>query len=122
MTLTDLASFWGPIKIGFEKSVGLSPDALHIHAGVALLFLFAWVTRRSLHDWRPVLMVFLVELANEIIDMNQAAGSLENNWLASRHDLMNTMFLPTLLMLYYRFRRRRQRSAMIRRAAETPAE
>src|SRR3546814_18670501 len=64
MILSKLASVWGPLKTGFEKSVGLSADAIHVHVGVMLLFFFAWVTRRPLHDWRPWLMVFAVELAN----------------------------------------------------------
>src|SRR3546814_2321401 len=101
MILAKLASVWGPLKTGFEKSVGLSADAIHVHVGVMLLFFFAWVTRRPLHDWRPWLMVFAVELANEIIDLNQEFGSIERNWNASRHDLINTMFIPTLLVLYY---------------------
>ncbi|MCF8709713.1 hypothetical protein [Rhizorhapis sp. SPR117] len=122
MILTKIADMWGPIKSGFEHSLGLSADAIHIHVGVALLLLFAWVTRRPLHDWRPWLMVFVVELANEIIDMNQKAGSIENNWIASRHDLLNTMFIPTLLVLYYHVGRLRQRTVMLRQAARTPAE
>lgn len=122
MVLTEVASIWGPIKIDFEKALGLSPDALHIHAGVLLLLIFVWAMRRPLHDWRPWLALFCVEFANEIIDMNQQAGSVESNWPASRHDLINTMVVPTLLLVYYRLRRRRQRSAMIRHAARVPAE
>lgn len=118
MTLTDLAAIWGPFKDGFEASMGLSPDAVHIHAGMALMLFFAWITRRPLHDWRPWLMVLGVELANEIIDLNQKAGSLESNWPASRHDIVNTMLLPTLLVLYYGLRQWRQ----VRQAREQPAE
>ncbi|MBK5264088.1 MAG: hypothetical protein JJE34_02460 [Alphaproteobacteria bacterium] len=122
MILTKIADVWGPIKTGFEDSLGLSADAIHIHVGVALLLFFAWVTRRPLHDWRPWLMVFVVELANEIIDMNQKAGSIENNWHASRHDLLNTMFIPTLLVLYYGFMRWQQHTATAAQAMEIPAE
>lgn len=122
MVLTEVASIWGPIKIDFEKALGLSPDALHIHAGVLLLLVFAWAMRRPLHDWRPWLALFFVEFANEIIDMNQQAGSVESNWPASRHDIINTMVVPTILLFYYRLRRRRQRLAMVRQAARVPAE
>lgn len=122
MVLTKVAAVWGPIKIDFEQALGLSPDALHIHAGVLLLLLFSWAMRRPLHDWRPWLALFLVECANEVIDMNQMAGSVESNWPASRHDIVNTMVIPTMLLLYYRLRRRRQRLAMIRHAARVPAE
>jgi hypothetical protein len=122
MILTAIADLWGPIKTGIEDSLGLSSDAMHIHVGVTLLLFFAWVTRRPLHDWRPWLMLLAVEAANEIIDMNQRAGSLERNWASSRHDLLNTMFLPTLLLLYYAWRRWRRRSGAIGAVAETPAE
>src|SRR3546814_12667931 len=101
MILAKLASVWGPLKTGFEKSVGLSADAIHVHVGVMLLFFFAWVTRRPLHDWRPWLMVFAVELANELIDLNQEFGSIERNWNASRHELLHTMFIPNLPVVYY---------------------
>lgn len=122
MTLTQVAAIWGPIKIDFEKTLGLSPDALHIHAGVLLLLLFSWAMRRSLADWRPWLALLSVEMLNEVIDLNQQAGSIESNWPASRHDLLNTMAVPTMLLLYYRLRRWRERTAMARRAARVPAE
>lgn len=122
MILTEIADIWGPLKTGVEKGLGLSSDAMHIHVGVALFFFLAWVMKRPLHDWRPWLMLLIVEFSNEIIDMNQRAGSLERNWIASRHDLVNTMFVPTLLVLYYGFRHWRQHSEFMHRAAETPAE
>src|SRR3546814_14340380 len=122
MILAKLASVWGPLKTGFEKSVGLSADAIHVHVGVMLLFFFAWVTRRPLHDWRPWLMVFAVELANEIIDLNQEFGSIERNWNASRHDLITTMFIPTLLVLYYGALRLRAQMAATKEEVRTPAE
>src|SRR3546814_2223282 len=87
-----------------------------------LLFFFAWVTRRPLHDWRPWLMVFAVELANEIIDLNQEFGSIERNWNASRHDLINTMFIPTPLVQYYGALRLRAQMAATKKAERTHAE
>ena len=111
MTLTELAMIWGPIKFDFEKAFGLSPDALHIHAGMLLLLLFALIMRRPLHDWRPWTALCFVELANEIVNLNQAGGSIEANFAASAHDLVNTMAIPTLLLIYYRWRRKRQRAS-----------
>src|SRR3546814_17340369 len=87
-----------------------------------LLFFCAWVTRRPLHDWRPWLMVFAVELANEIINLNQEFGSIERNWNASRHDLINTMFIPTLLVLYYGALRLRAPVAATKEAVRTLTE
>ena len=122
MILSEIATIWGPIKQAFEKSIHLSPDAVHIHVGVGLLFFFALIFRRPLHDWRPWMAVFLVEGINEIIDLNQKFGSTENNAVESLHDLVNTLFLPTLLVLYYRYRHRRELAAMERRAQQQPAE
>src|SRR3546814_5032740 len=99
MILAKLASVWGPLKTGFEKSVGLSADAIHVHVGVMLLFFFAWVARRPLHDWRPWLMVFAVELANEIIDLNQEFGSIERNWNARSEE--HTSALQSLMRISY---------------------
>ena len=122
MILTEVSEIWGPIKHAVEKSIHLSPDAVHIHVGVALLFFFAWATKRPLHDWRPWMMMFLLEGINEIVDLNQKYGSTENNVGESIHDIVNTLFLPTLLLLYYRFRHRRQQAEMERQALEQPAE
>src|SRR3546814_10345144 len=92
MILAKLASVWGPLKTGFEKSVGLSADAIHVHVGVMLLIFFAWVTRRPLHEWRSWLMVFAVELANEIIDLNQEFGSRSEEHTSELQSIMRIQY------------------------------
>jgi hypothetical protein len=99
LRLTRIAVLWGDWKQWVEAWLQLSPDALHIHAGIILWLLFALVTRRSLEHPLPWLLLLGVELANEAIDLNQPAGSIESNWPASRHDILNTMAMPTLLLL-----------------------
>lgn len=121
MILTQIAEGWGPFKRALETSLGISSDAMHVLVGMLLLLGFTWITRRPLHDWRPWLMVFSMELVNEFIDLHQRGGSFERNLTVSARDLVMTMFLPTLLLLYHRFRHWR-RPDVIGTPAETPAE
>ena len=95
---------WGEWKTAIEHFVGLSADALHVHVSILLYLLFALATRRRLYHWMPWVLVLLIECINEFIDLNQPAGSLESNWPASQHDILNTMFLPTVLLVMLRWR------------------
>jgi len=104
MTVTDIAIVWGGMKTAIEDYLDLSADALHVHVSILLLLFFALVTRRRLYHPLPYLLLFVVECMNEFIDMNQPVGSIESNWPASRHDIVNTMFLPTVLILVMRWR------------------
>ena len=104
--LKEIAIVWGGWKNAIEQFFGLSPDAMHVHVSVLLLLFFALITRRRLYHPLPWFMLLLVDCMNEIIDMNQPFGSVESNWPASRHDLLNTMFLPTVLIIVLRWRNR----------------
>lgn len=104
MTLADVATVWGGWKFAAEQFLGLTADALHVHVGVLLLLGYALATRRRLYHWLPWLLVVATELVNEVIDLNQPAGSVENNMPASVHDVLNTMFLPTVIVLLLRWR------------------
>lgn len=106
MTLAEIAITWGGWKTASEAFFGLSPDAMHVHVSILLLLGYALITRRRLYHPMPWLLVLLTELLNEFIDLNQPFGSVEANWPASRHDILNTMFLPTVLMLILRWRNR----------------
>ncbi len=104
--LEKIAIKWGGWKSAAEQFFGLSPDAMHVHVSILLLLFFALVTRRRLYNPLPWVLLLVVELTNEFIDMNQPWGSVESNWPASRHDILNTMFLPTVLILVLRWRNR----------------
>jgi hypothetical protein len=105
MTLEHVAEIWGGWKHEVELFVGLSPDAMHVHVGVVLLLVVALVTHRRMDHWAPWLIVLMIECCNEFIDLNQSEGSIENNWPASQHDMINTMVLPTAIMIYARIKR-----------------
>jgi len=106
MTMVKLAVLWGGWKTAIETWLGLSADAVHIHVGVLLYLFFAMVTRRRMYHVWPWLFTLVVELGNEYIDLNQPMGSVEANWPASQHDILNTMFLPTVLLVGLRLRNR----------------
>lgn len=106
MKMVDVANWWGGVKTASELYVGLSADAMHVHVSILLLLFYALITRRRLYHPMPWFLVFLTELVNEFIDLNQPAGSVESNWPASRHDIVNTMFLPTVLIVLLRWRNR----------------
>lgn len=107
--LTDLAAHWGQWKIAIEAALDMSPDALHVQFGIVLLAGFALMLRRPLGSWVPWSMVLIFELINEYIDLNQPAGSIESNWPASQHDILNTMFAPTLIVLFLKWQQRSKR-------------
>lgn len=95
---------WIALKLDLATSTGLDRDALHIYAAVIVQMLVAVVTRRSLGDAIPWLIVAGVSIANEWADLRyetwpdrslQHAGAI--------HDLVNTIMLPTVLLLGVRF-------------------
>lgn len=85
------------LKLSIEASTSLSQDALHIFAAVAIQFLVAAISRKGAAHPIPWLCVLLAEVVNEWLDFAQypfPSGTLE-----SMHDITNTMFLPTLILL-----------------------
>ena len=81
---------------------GASDSLLHVHAGLAILFLARIVTRRSLATPIPFLVVVAAEAANEIMDrLNYGSWRLDDTSL----DLANTLFWPFVLMVGLRWRR-----------------
>jgi hypothetical protein len=80
-----------------------APDSLlHVHAGMAILFVARKVTRRSLAMPVPFAVDCLAELANEAMDrLNYRSWRWEDTSL----DILNTLFWPSILMIGLRWRR-----------------
>ena len=97
--LTELSALWGGFKQDFGTLLGLTPDALHVHVGVALMVVCTMILRTSYRNWRPWGIVLFIECVNEALDLMQPTGSVESNWPASQHDIINTMVAPTLILL-----------------------
>ena len=82
---------------------GLSKDALHVHVGLATMFATAMVFRKALRSLWPWLAVFAAALCGEMLDMyDDLVSSGYWQWEMSVHDIANTLFWPTVLMLLAR--------------------
>jgi hypothetical protein len=81
---------------------GASDSLLHVHAGLAILFLARLITRRSLATPIPFLVVVVAEAANEIMDrLTYGSWRVADTGL----DVINTLFWPFVLMVGLRWRR-----------------
>lgn len=92
------------IKLAIISTTGLSKDALHIYVGLAIFLVAAIVLRKPLRSVVPWLLVLAVVVAGELVDMRDDILSLGYwRWGASVHDILNTLFWPTVLLLLARF-------------------
>lgn len=92
-----IAAQWSLLKVAIGHALDVSPDALHVVIGTAL---FVGV-RRALPQrlgWAPWLALLAIECGNELLDLLRPPGGPENGLLASLHDLVLTMLLPSLLI------------------------
>ncbi len=104
MSLSDVAQSWGMEKFRLSQMLGLSPDALHVHVSIMVMLCAAILWRRRMDHLLPWLTVLAIEFLNELLDLSVPANG-ENTIHASLHDVYNTMFLPTLVLLCLRFTR-----------------
>jgi hypothetical protein len=98
----QLSEYWIGYKIRLIDAVGLTNDAMHIHASLLILFGAAIILRRRPDSVWCWLIVLGAELFNEYTDLHgQGPGKATIN--AAMHDLYNTMFWPTIILLLGRF-------------------
>ena len=111
--LLQLAERWIGYKIWLIEKVGLTNDAMHVHGSLLILFVSAILLRRrpdSIWCW---IIVFVAELFNEYADLRGLAPG-EATMEASLHDLYNTMFWPTIILILGRFLfPRRRKDALV---------
>lgn len=63
----------------------------------------AAVSRKRLRTIVPLLIVVAVAIAGEVVDMRDDLSSLGHwRWEASLHDVLNTLFWPTVIWLLVR--------------------
>jgi hypothetical protein len=91
------AKFW------LVDQTGLAKDALHVYVALALFFgsalLFGW----RLSSWKPWLVVLAAALLGEAWDIRDriivgARLDLFGDW----HDIWNTLFWPSVILLLAR--------------------
>jgi len=104
MTLIELASLFEARKLSVIEATGLDKDALHIYFGMALFVLvrLAWRGRGGwLAAWIAVLVM---ACGGEGLDLTaeyskSAIQPDAEHW----HDIWNTMFWPTVLLVVGRW-------------------
>ena len=95
-------------KLLLIGQLGLSKDALHVYVALTLFLGSTLLFRWRLSGWRPWLLVIVAALIGEAWDLRDSLVHdtpvrLAANW----HDVWNTAFWPTVLMLLARWRRLR---------------
>ena len=95
---------WVDFK-GLAEASGVAKDALHVYFALVIQVMAAIALKCSLGAWRPWLSVLAVELLNELLDIVLTDDVMFQDWqiAAARHDILNTMVLPTALLLLCRF-------------------
>ncbi len=93
------------MKVAIVSATDLSRDALHVHVGLAVMIGTALILRKSLGSLLPWLAAAVAASAGEALDMWDDMASLGRwRWDAGLHDLVNTLFWPTILLLFARAR------------------
>ena len=91
------------VKLGLVQHMHLAKDALHIYVALTLFFgsalLFGW----RLRSWRPWLIVAAAAVIGELWDISDRhAGHILQNYGANLHDVWNTLFWPSVILLLAR--------------------
>lgn len=94
---------WLEIKDETARLV-LEKDALHVYAAVAIQLAAARLSRRTLGHWLPWLAVAALQLGNEALDILLGQEQTLKPWQVAGgiHDTVNTMLMPTLMLLLCR--------------------
>lgn len=96
-------SFVQSLKLMIVDIFDLSKDALHIHIGLGLFCIICVARPHLKKTIIPLLIVAGVACLGEILDMRDDMQSFGYwRWEASLHDIVNTLFWPTLMTLYFR--------------------
>jgi hypothetical protein len=92
------------IKLFLVALTGLSKDALHVHVGLGTMLGAAMIFRREFRSYLPWLMVLVAAVCGEMLDMYDDLISSPGywQWEMSVHDLVNTLFWPTVVLLVTR--------------------
>ncbi len=109
------------VKLVLIDGSGLSKDALHVYGGMAIyLGMRLLVPRRRWVAWAVVLVA---ALAGEGLDMRgeHLRGDLQPD-TAHWHDIWNTLFWPTILVLLERWWPRREPAPELSENAERGLE
>jgi hypothetical protein len=96
-------SVFQAFKLTLVDAAGLSKDALHVYAGLTVWLTSVVVLRRPIRTLLPLAVVLAVAILGEARDAADDIATL-GHWriAASAHDLVNTLFWPTIFVLLAR--------------------
>ncbi len=104
MTLIELASLFEVKKVSVIEATGLDKDALHIYFGLSLFLLIRLLWRRRGGWVAAWLAVLIMACGGEWLDRAaEASHSAIQPDAAHWHDIWNTMFWPTALLIVGRW-------------------
>ena len=104
MTLIEIASLFEERKVSVIEASGLDKDALHIYFGMTL-FLAIRLAWRGRGGWIAAwLAVLIMACGGEWLDLTAeySRSSIQPD-AAHWHDIWNTMFWPTVLLVVGRW-------------------
>ena len=91
----------GNAKLWVVEWSGLSKDALHVHLALATFLTVGVAAKRPLSSVVPWISVLVLQATNEVFDY--LLPWRPTDWAKqSLHDMANTMFWPTLILVLAR--------------------
>lgn len=87
------------LKERIGHATGMSDKLLHVHAGMAIFLISAALLKCPLSDPAPLLIVLVVEIANEVRD-RLLNGSWR--WRDTLGDVASTLFWPLCIFALMR--------------------
>lgn len=92
---------WIHYKTWLVENIGLTNDALHVHGALLIVCVSALCLRIRPDNIICWIIVMVAELFNEYADIRGVAPG-EATINAGLHDIYNTMFWPTILVIFGR--------------------
>jgi hypothetical protein len=102
----DMVLDWEALKEWLSKELHVSHAVLHIHIGLLVFLVMGRVLRKPMSSPLPLLVVAMLELANEAMDFTRYYVS-HWPWTPGNtiEDIVNTLLWPTILLLLARMDR-----------------
>ena len=103
--MVDLYAYFKDL---IEAVSGLDRNVLHVHLGIVLFGLLAWIFPGRGRFAKAWAWLLLIELVNEFFDLMAAVDAGKPpNWPDSIADVINTMLWPAVWCLWWYLRGRR---------------
>jgi len=100
MDISPYQAFKAPILALFH----LSKDAVHVHIGLMVLFVYVVIFKKTINSLRAIIPPVLIASVMEVLDLIDDKNSLGYfRWMSSLHDILNTLFWPLAIILLFKF-------------------